>query len=266
MTTTNIQNTTNNIIFNSEIINSSTALSGSQISQLKNDLNHCEGRWTHEEHIRFLKGCLLYSNNWKKVESYVQSRTSTQIRSHAQKYLIKLNKKYKICDENNLDSKDESDNSMNNMNIYNPIINNSYINGENNNNEINYNSNNNNTNVNYSNNEENINEILKSLDDAKCDLEIVEKCLLKIFKANNKRNGDFQIVKRTPYSKKIFKCQKENKNLNSALKDEIKEMLNSNNQEDIKKLKYYIDSSDPKIKDTLIEVFNEDSLYVKFFK
>ena len=266
MTSANIQNSTNNIIFNSEIINSSTALSGSQISQLKNDLNHCEGRWTHEEHIRFLKGCLLYSNNWKKVESYVQSRTSTQIRSHAQKYLIKLNKKYKICDDINLDSKDESDNSMNNMNIYNPIVNNSYNNGENNNNENNYNLNNNN-NVNYTNNEENVDEIIKSLDDTKCDLEIVEKFLLKIFKANNKRNGEFQIVKRTksPFnSKKIFKCQKENKNL--LLKEEIKEMLNSNNLEDIKKLKYYIDSSDPKIKDTINEVFNEDSLYVKFFK
>ena len=55
--------------------------------------SYLNGRWTYEEHIRFLKGCLLYGNNWKKVENYVKSRTSSQIRSHAQKFLIKLNKK-----------------------------------------------------------------------------------------------------------------------------------------------------------------------------
>ena len=58
--------------------------------------SYLNGRWTYEEHIRFLKGCLLYGNNWKKVENYVKSRTSSQIRSHAQKFLIKLNKKYKV--------------------------------------------------------------------------------------------------------------------------------------------------------------------------
>ena len=58
--------------------------------------SNLNGRWTNEEHIRFLKGCLLYGNNWKKVENYVKSRTSSQIRSHAQKFLIKLNKKYKV--------------------------------------------------------------------------------------------------------------------------------------------------------------------------
>lgn len=25
------------------------------------------GRWRNEEHIRFIKGCLLFANNWKKV-------------------------------------------------------------------------------------------------------------------------------------------------------------------------------------------------------
>ena len=261
MITSNLQNSSNNIIFNSEIVNSLTTPTISQNSQLKIDMNHSEGRWTTEEHIRFLKGCLLYSNNWKKVESYVKSRSSTQIRSHAQKYLIKLHKKYKICDDINFDSKDESENSLNNINNNDS----SNVNIKNNNNDNNNNNTNNNNNCN--NIEENINEILKSLDDSKCDMENVEKCLLKIFKINNKRVGDIQIIKRTKspiYSKKIFKCQKENKNL--SFKDQIKDMLNSNNEKDLKTLIMYIKSSDPKIKNTLNEVFKEDSLYMKFFK
>ncbi len=56
------------------------------------------GRWNQEEHIRFIKGCLLYGNNWKKVKKYVKTRSSAQIRSHAQKYLIKLKKKFHSFD------------------------------------------------------------------------------------------------------------------------------------------------------------------------
>ena len=56
------------------------------------------GRWNKEEHIRFIKGCLLYGNNWKKVKKYVKTRSSAQIRSHAQKYLIKLKKKFHSFD------------------------------------------------------------------------------------------------------------------------------------------------------------------------
>jgi len=52
------------------------------------------GRWTNEEHERFLEGNLfaipiairLYGKNWIKVEAYVGSRSRSQIRSHAQKY------------------------------------------------------------------------------------------------------------------------------------------------------------------------------------
>ncbi len=28
------------------------------------------GRWQPAEHLRFIKGCLLYGNNWKKVSFY----------------------------------------------------------------------------------------------------------------------------------------------------------------------------------------------------
>ena len=72
------------------------------------------GRWNQDEHIRFIKGCLLYGNNWKKVKKYVKSRSSAQIRSHAQKYLIKLNKKYHTYDFGKNKFSDNNDNSFDN--------------------------------------------------------------------------------------------------------------------------------------------------------
>ncbi len=33
------------------------------------------GRWTKEEHIRFTMALKLYGKNWKKIESYVGSRS-----------------------------------------------------------------------------------------------------------------------------------------------------------------------------------------------
>ena len=55
-----------------------------------------QGRWSEEEQDRFLKGCYLYKNNWKKIKEYIKTRTIPQIRSHAQKYLIRLCGKYSI--------------------------------------------------------------------------------------------------------------------------------------------------------------------------
>ena len=72
------------------------------------------GRWNQDEHIRFIKGCLLYGNNWKKVKKYVKTRSSAQIRSHAQKYLIKLNKKYRTYDFGKNKFSDNNDNSFDN--------------------------------------------------------------------------------------------------------------------------------------------------------
>ena len=72
------------------------------------------GRWNQDEHIRFIKGCLLYGNNWKKVKKYVKSRSSAQIRSHAQKYLIKLNKKYRTYDFGKNKFSDDNNNSFDN--------------------------------------------------------------------------------------------------------------------------------------------------------
>lgn len=48
------------------------------------------GRWTDDEHERFLKGLQLYGRSWKKVKKYVGTRSATQVRSHAQKYFTKF--------------------------------------------------------------------------------------------------------------------------------------------------------------------------------
>lgn len=50
------------------------------------------GRWTAEEHQKFLTALDLYGREWRKVAEHIQSRTSAQIRSHAQKYFAKLKK------------------------------------------------------------------------------------------------------------------------------------------------------------------------------
>ena len=51
------------------------------------------GRWTNEEHTRFLEAIFLYSNSWRKVQEHIKSRSSTQARSHAQKFFLSLKKK-----------------------------------------------------------------------------------------------------------------------------------------------------------------------------
>lgn len=57
-----------------------------------------EGRWLQEEHEKFLvgkiyfeSGLMKFGKNWKQVEDIVKTRKAPQIRSHAQKYFLKLN-------------------------------------------------------------------------------------------------------------------------------------------------------------------------------
>ena len=49
-----------------------------------------EGRWSKEEHEKFLEGIVLYGINWKKVKTLIGTRTSIQVRSHAQKFFYKM--------------------------------------------------------------------------------------------------------------------------------------------------------------------------------
>jgi len=51
------------------------------------------GRWTKDEHFRFLEALKYFGKEWKKVQEHVKTRTSTQARSHAQKFFYKLEKR-----------------------------------------------------------------------------------------------------------------------------------------------------------------------------
>ncbi|KAJ1422526.1 Homeodomain-like protein, partial [Ochromonadaceae sp. CCMP2298] len=50
------------------------------------------GRWTREEHLTFIKGLEMHGKGWKKIASLIKTRTVVQIRTHAQKYFLKLSK------------------------------------------------------------------------------------------------------------------------------------------------------------------------------
>ncbi|CDW77411.1 myb-like dna-binding shaqkyf class family protein [Stylonychia lemnae] len=50
------------------------------------------GRWTRQEHIRFIQAIKLFGKDWKKVEDHIGTRTGAQIRSHAQKYFLRIEK------------------------------------------------------------------------------------------------------------------------------------------------------------------------------
>lgn len=46
--------------------------------------------WTKDEHTNFLKGLKLHGKgNWKEIAAMVQTKSSTQIQSHAQKYFLR---------------------------------------------------------------------------------------------------------------------------------------------------------------------------------
>lgn len=48
--------------------------------------------WTEQEHDKFLEALQLFDRDWKKIEAFVGSKSVIQIRSHAQKYFLKVQK------------------------------------------------------------------------------------------------------------------------------------------------------------------------------
>ena len=63
---------------------------------LEENLN--EGRWSYSEQIKFIKALSKDGPNWKKISKSIDNRTPTQVRSHAQKFFLRL----KRCKNNEL--------------------------------------------------------------------------------------------------------------------------------------------------------------------
>ena len=53
------------------------------------------GRWNKAECKLFEEALQKFGTHWKKVEAYIGTRTGTQVRSHAQKYFLKIKEKTK---------------------------------------------------------------------------------------------------------------------------------------------------------------------------
>jgi len=60
------------------------------------------GRWTREEHLAFVRGLELHGKGWKKIAALIKTRTVVQIRTHAQKYFLKLSKTRQSGDSNGI--------------------------------------------------------------------------------------------------------------------------------------------------------------------
>ena len=220
------------------------------------------GRWAQNEHFRFLAGCLRYGNNWKKVETYVRTRTSTQIRSHAQKYLKKLEKKYIYHDltDNQLNEISDKKNNHENSETVKDKEKDKISLEEN---EIDTDKGNKNEQINDLKNdeyitvdnsvklsEEQINKLIEDLPTSDSNVEQVERIILKKFKLHKKLDDipKPEIIKKNitkpiqtiKNNKTIFLCQKQKRQINYS--NEIKNLLESNSQEDLYKLfKIYLD-------------------------
>lgn len=63
-----------------------------KIYSSKKNEGYNQGRWTKREHSLFIEGLVKYGNNWKSVQKNILTRSSTQARSHAQKFFLTCKK------------------------------------------------------------------------------------------------------------------------------------------------------------------------------
>ena len=88
----NEENINKNIV--NEEIKNNLGFNNTPVKKQKNIINknskYSSGRWNLEEHKKFLDAIIKYGNDWKQVEKHIGTRSSSQARSHAQKFFIKL--------------------------------------------------------------------------------------------------------------------------------------------------------------------------------
>ena len=87
-----------------ENLDGGNSLKENENSESNNSNEYRTGRWSKEEHEKFIEGILKHGNEWRKVQKIIKTRSSTQARSHAQKYFLKLKKEI-----NNTDILSDSD-------------------------------------------------------------------------------------------------------------------------------------------------------------
>lgn len=76
-------------------------------SKEENPNNKANGRWTKEEHERFVEGIRRFGKNWKKVEEFVGTRNGAQIRSHAQKFFLRIQREERSEDSDSKSLKEK---------------------------------------------------------------------------------------------------------------------------------------------------------------
>jgi SHAQKYF class myb-like DNA-binding protein len=71
------------------------------------------GRWTIEEHERFIEGVFKHGNNWKGISEVIKTRTCPQARSHGQKFFTKLKKiTFEALDKEQMNVRDLHDKAL----------------------------------------------------------------------------------------------------------------------------------------------------------
>jgi len=56
----------------------------------KSNMHITRGYWAKSDHKKFIDGLYLYDCDWKKIQAHIKNRTYGQVRSHAQKFYLKL--------------------------------------------------------------------------------------------------------------------------------------------------------------------------------
>lgn len=90
-----------------ESLSQSSSKPSKKKSRKKSNEDSTSGRWTAEEHREFLKGLHLHGREWKKVATLIPTRSSAQVRSHAQKYFVRLQRMQEEDQEHQREGKSE---------------------------------------------------------------------------------------------------------------------------------------------------------------
>jgi len=73
-------------------IENSNTLTSSSHKEKPSENSYSTGRWKQDEHLRFLEALYLFGSHWRRIQEYIRTRSTSQTRSHAQKFFFKITK------------------------------------------------------------------------------------------------------------------------------------------------------------------------------